>query len=278
MMERTRRNVNRSIIYVFVLFIAAITFFPLFIMAISATHDNFNIVTQINLLPGNHFFINLERLTRFMNIPRGLLNSLFIAASTTIVSNYFSLAAGYGFSKFRFDGHKVLFTIVIIAMMLPGQLGILGFYRLILRMGLLNSYIPLIIPAIANSFAVFFYKQFLDGGLPNEMIESAIMDGSKEYKTFHRIVIPMAIPAVVTQGILVFIGSWNAYLMPLILLNDRERMTLPLMIATVRAQNVADFGAQYVGMLISLIPIIVLFAFTSKIIMEKVSISAAVKG
>ena len=145
-------------------------------------------------------------------------------------------------------------------------------------MNLLNSYIPLVIPTIANCFAVFFYKQFMDGAIPNELLEAAVMDGCGELKMYHRIVLPLMLPALVTQGVMTFIGSWNSYLNPLIILNDKEKFTLPLMIATVRDSTHADYGAQYVGMLVSVIPMVIVFCFASRVIMEKISIGAAVKG
>ena len=166
----------------------------------------------------------------------------------------------------------------MVAMMLPGQLGIIGFYKEIQALNLLNSYFTLIVPTIANCFAVFFYKQYLDGGLPNELLEAAVVDGCGELKIFHRIVIPLMVPALVTQGVMTFIGNWNSYLTPLIILNDKKKMTLPLMIATVRDSTHADYGAQYVGMLVSVIPMVIVFCFASRIIMEKISIGAAVKG
>ena len=274
----TKKIMIRSLIYLYLLAVALSAFYPFFVMVISSTHNHFSIMTSINILPGNSLIDNWERLTRNINIYQGIVNSLFIAVTATLLQNYFTLMTGYAFSKFTFKGREVLFGVIIVVMMLPGQIGIIGFFRTVQALGLINSYIPLIVPGIANSFAVFFYKQYLDGALAHELIEAAVMDGCKELSIFHRIVIPMAKPAIVVQCVLVFIGSWNAYLTPLIILNDRSRMTLPLLIATVRDANHAEAGAQYLGMLISIIPIVIIFCFSSKIIMEKISLGAAVKG
>lgn len=275
---RVKRVICRTFIYLFALIAAAVAFYPFFVMIISSTHDNYNIVARINVLPGSHFRENFMRLTQNIDLARGIVNSLFLAVTVTVIQNYFTVMAAYAFSKFDFKGKNFLFSVVLVAMMLPGQLGIIGFYKEIQAMHLLNNYLSLIIPTISNCFAVFFYKQFIDGALPNELIEAAVMDGCKELKIFHRIALPLVVPALVTQGVMTFIGSWNSYLNPLIILNDKKKFTLPLMIASVRDATHADYGAQYVGMLVSIIPMVIVFCFSSKIIMEKISVGAAVKG
>lgn len=275
---RMKRTICRTFIYLFALIVAVLAFYPFFVMIISSTHDNYNIVAKINVLPGTHFKENFARLTQNIELYKGIMNSLFLAVAVTVVQNYFTMMAAYAFSKFNFKGKNFLFSVILVAMMLPGQLGIIGFYKEIQAMKLLNSYFTLIIPTISNCFAVFFYKQFIDGALPNELIEAAVMDGCGELKIFHKIVLPLVVPALVTQGVMTFIGSWNSYLTPLIMLNDKAKFTLPLMIASVRDSTHADYGAQYVGMLVSVIPMVIVFCFASKIIMEKISIGAAVKG
>lgn len=276
--SKMKRFIARFIVYVFAFGIAVTAFYPFFVMIISSTHDSYDIVARANVLPGTHFAENYARLTQNIDLYRGIFNSLFLAVVVTAVQCYFTVLAAYGFSKFEFKGKNFLFSVVMVAMMLPGQLGIIGFYKEIQAMNLLNSYIPLVIPTIANCFAVFFYKQYMDGAIPNELLEAAVMDGCGELKMYHRIVLPLMVPALVTQGVMTFIGSWNSYLNPLIILNDKEKFTLPLMIATVRDSTHADYGAQYVGMLVSVIPMVIVFCFASRVIMEKISIGAAVKG
>lgn len=276
--SKMKKYAARTVVYLLAIAVAVTAFYPFFVMIISATHDNYNIVAKINVLPGNQLAVNYARLTQNIELYRGIFNSVILAVAVTAVQNYFTAMAAYAFSKFEFKGKNVLFGVVMVAMMLPGQLGIIGFYKEIQALNLLNSYFTLIVPTIANCFAVFFYKQYLDGGLPNELLEAAVVDGCGELKIFHRIVIPLMVPALVTQGVMTFIGNWNSYLTPLIVLNDKKKMTLPLMIATVRDSTHADYGAQYVGMLVSVIPMVIVFCFASRIIMEKISIGAAVKG
>jgi len=171
-----------------------------------------------------------------------------------------------------------LFAVVVITMMLPGQLGIIGYFKQMGAYQLLDTYWPMIIPGVANCGAVFFLKQYLDGGLPDEIVEAAYVDGCREITIFHRIVIPLVKPALVTQGVMSFIGSWNSYMTPLIMLRSGDKLTLPLLVATVRDAMHAEYGAQFVGMLISVLPLVIVFMFASKVIMEEISIGAAVKG
>ena len=276
--SKIKKHIARAIIYIFALLVAVAAFYPFFVMIISATYDNYNIVAKVNVLPGDKLAENFARLTQYIDLYRGTFNSAFLAVAVTVIQNYFTAMAAYAFSKFEFKGKNALFGVVMVAMMLPGQLGIIGFYKEIQALKLLNSYFTLIVPSIANCFAVFFYKQYLDGGIPNELIEASIMDGCGELGIYHKIVLPLMIPALVTQGVMTFIGSWNNYLTPLIVLNNKAKMTLPLMIATVRDATHADYGAQYVGMLVSVIPMVIVFCLASRVIMEKISIGAAVKG
>ena len=275
---KIKRFISRGLIYLFAILVAVVAFYPFFVMIISSTHDNYNIVARINILPGTHLKENFERLTQNIDLYRGIINSLILAAAVTIIQNYFTMMAAYAFSKYNFKGKNFLFSVVLVAMMLPGQLGIIGFYKEIQALKLLNSYFTLIVPTIANCFAVFFYKQYIDGALPNELIEAAIMDGCGELTIYHKLVLPLEISSHVKQWVMTYTGTWNSYLTPLIVLNDKKKFTLPLMIATVRDATHADYGAQYVGMLVSIIPMVIVFCFASKIIMEKISIGAAVKG
>ena len=273
-----RRNLLRFLANLFCFLVAIMAFYPFFVMVISASHDNFNIMSKINVLPGTKLVENYQRLTRNINIFSGIKNSLFLSVCVTLVETYFAVMAAYAFSKFQFRFRSFLFGVVLVFMMLPGQIGIIGFYKEVQAMRLMNSYLPLIVPSIANCFAVFFYKQYMDTSLPSELIEAAIIDGCREIDIFHRLVVPIMRPAMVTQAVLTFIGTWNSYLNPLILLNDKSKFTLTLLIATVRDATHADYGAQYLGMVISVIPTIVIYCFGSQTIMEKITVGAAVKG
>lgn len=273
-----QRLLSRAFIYILLFLVALAAFFPFYVMLISSTHNNYNITTQVNILPGNQFMANYTRLTANVNIWRGFLNSVIIAGSSVLVNLYFTSLTAYAFAKFRFKGRDLLFGIILVAMMIPGQIGVVGFFKQMNDLKLLNTYIPLIFPSMANCFGVFFFVQYLSGSLPDEIIEAAYMDGCKDLSIFHKIVMPIMAPALVTQGIMVFIGNWNSYLMPVIILRETQKQPLTVLIATIKSASVADYGAQYVGILISVIPLIVIFSFASSLILDKISVGSAIKG
>lgn len=273
-----RKHAVRTLGMVFLLIIAISAFFPFYTMLMSSSHDNYSIMNEVTVLPGGSFIRNYERLIENLNIWRGFLNSAVIASSAMVLNLYVTALTAYAFSKFKFKGQNFLFGVIIFSIMIPGQVGTIGFFKQMSDMNLLNTYWPLILPSMANCFGVFFFRQYLNATLPDEIIEASLMDGCRELTIYHRIVLPMMIPALVTQGVLAFIGSWNSYLMPLIILRESRKMTLPVLIATVKSANVADFGAQYVGILISVIPLLVIFSFASKMLMDKISAGDAIKG
>ncbi|MDR1262995.1 MAG: carbohydrate ABC transporter permease [Oscillospiraceae bacterium] len=275
----TRRWMSRGLCYFILLSIALVSFFPFYVMLLGATQDNYHITSTVTLLPGRHLAGNYARMMQNKNIWRGFMNSLSLALANTAVCLYFSSLTAYAFAKFRFKGSGALYGIIVSTMMIPGQLGVIGFFRQMSDMKLLNSYIPLILPAISNCFAVFFFRQYLESSLPNELIEASLMDGCPEITIFHRVVLPVMVPALVTQGVMSFIGNWNSYLNPLIILTQTQKMTLPVMLASIKSSGgAADYGAQYVGILVSVLPLLIVFAFANRVIVEKIAIGAAVKG
>ena len=274
-----KRRLAHGGCYLILLAVAVICFFPCYAMLMGSTHDNLAITTTLTLTPGDHFAENYARMMQNKDIWGGFRNSMILAIINTALCLYFSALTGYAFAKFDFRGKNALFTVIMVVMMLPGQLGVIGFFQLIRDMKLLNSYVPLVIPAVSNCFAVFFFKQYIESGLPNEMIEAALIDGCNEIKIYHTIVLPCVGAALVTQGVMSFIGNWNSYLNPLSILTETRKMTLPVLLASIKSGGgSADYGAQYVGILISVAPLLIIFTFANKVIMEKIAIGAAVKG
>ncbi len=261
---------TRAGIYFFLILVALACLIPFYSMFISATHSNAEIARDLLLTPGDQFMENYHRLIDTVNIWRGFLNTTFIAVTSTILGVYFSALVGYGFAKYHFPASKGLFLFILITMMIPGQLGIIGFYKVVESLGMLNTYWPLILPSIANAFGVFYLKQSIDHSISDEIMDSARMEGCGEWKIFHRIVLPMLKPALATLSILVFIGKWNSFLEPLIVLFENDMQTLAVMVASVKSQFNIDYGAQYVAITISVIPIVIFFLFASRKIMDSV--------
>ena len=174
---------------------------------------------------------------------------------------------------YKFKGNSTLFKVIVVFMMIPGQLSLIGFYNLCFKLKLVNSYAPLILPAIAAPGIVFFLRQYVQSLLSKSLLEAARIDGAGELHIFHRIVLPIMAPGIATMSIGSFIGNWNSYLVPMILLNSPKKFTLPVMITTLNAATdlQKNQGAIYLGVSISVVPIIIVFCFCSKYIISSIS-------
>ena len=266
-------KIKKSILYILLIALAFLCLFPFMLMLVNATRSGNEIMTSFSILPGKSLASNWKVVMDNLNIARGFANSLFVAISSTALVAYFSALTAYGFAFFKFKGNKAIFTIILIFMMIPSQLGMLGFYDLMTKMGLIDSYIPLIIPSIAAPGTVFFLRQYVLSVMPKSVLEAPRIDGAGEFYIFHKIALPIMAPGIATMSIGAFIGSWNSYLMPLILLNNSKKWTLPVMVASLNSVKdiSTNIGATYVTVAISVVPIIIMFCFCSKYIISSIS-------
>ena len=266
-------KVKKSIIYIALIILSIVCLCPFLIMLVNSTRSSQEIISSFSLVPGSSLQSNWKIMSDYFNIFKGLGNSLFIAVCVTVLSGYFSALTAYGLAVYNFKGRNALFTTILVLMMVPAQLGLLGFYDLVDGLGLMDSYIPLIIPAIASPFIVFFLRQYLVSVLPMSIIEAARMDGASEIATFHKIGLPIMMPGIATMSIGTFIGSWNNYLMPLVLLISPDKFTLPVMMGSLSASKdiTANMGATYVSVAVSVLPVMIAFCFFSKYIISSIS-------
>lgn len=275
--HRRGNLIAEILIWIFLIILFVISIIPFYIMIVSSTWDNATLATSWVYTIGKYFSANYTRMMLQSNIWRGMVNSLVIAISATICSSYFGALTAFGFSKFRFPGQKVLFGVLLGTMMIPGQLGIIGYFTLMHSMGLLDTYVSLIVPYCASAIAVFWNKQYLDSFVPDALLEAARIDGCGDLTIFHRIVFPIIIPAVATQGIFTFVAAWNTYLQPAILLFSQDKFTLPILIKQMQGIYESDYGVIYVGITLSMVPIFIIYLFFSKHILNNVA-AGAVKG
>ncbi|MBD9005052.1 MAG: ABC transporter permease subunit [Porphyromonadaceae bacterium] len=168
----------------------------------------------------------------------------------------------------------VLFAVVLASMMIPSQLSMIGFYQLNLRLHLLNSYVPFILPGIANATAVFFLRGIIEQSIPQSMMEAARLEGCGEWKIFNRIVLPCVLPGVATMCIFNFVSCWNNYMGPLILLTSNKKYTMPVMIAMIKGLYLSNYGAMYLAIAISIVPIIIVYIFFSKYIINGLTVGS----
>lgn len=267
------KNIKKSFIYIFLILLSVICIVPFVMMLVNATRSSKEIMSGFTLIPGSSLIDNWNIMSQYFNIFRGLGNSLFISFCVTALTAYFSALTAYGFAVYNFKFKNTIFTVILVLMMVPSQLGLLGFYDLVNAMNLMDSYIPLIIPSIASPFVVFFLRQYLQSVMPMSIIEAARIDGASEFNIFHKIGVPMMGPGIATIAITTFIGSWNNYLMPLVLLLTPEKFTLPVMMASLKASTdmTANMGATYLAIAVSVVPIMIAFAFLSKYIISSIS-------
>lgn len=263
----------QTLLYIFLVLLAVLCFIPFWLMIANATRTGNEIMTGFSLLPGGALADNWAIVKANLNLPRGFMNSLFIAVCSTALTSYFSAMTAYGLAFYNFKGSKLIFTVMLVFMMIPAQLSMLGFYNLVNKMHLLNSYIPLIIPSIASPATVFFLRQYILSVMPKSILEAPRIDGANEILIFHKIVLPIMAPGIATMAIGAFIGSWNSYLMPLLIINKQEKFPLPVMVASLSAVRdiTTNLGATYVVVAVSVVPVMIAFCFFSKYIISGIS-------
>lgn len=274
-----KKRSKKTLIYIFLILVAVVCALPFLLMIVNATRSGVEISSSFTLVPGTHLKENWQQMSKFFNLFRGMLNSIIVAVPATALCIYFSALTAYGLAFYKFKANKIVFVAILVFMMIPGQLSMIGFYQLCSKLHLINSYIPLIIPSVASPGTVFFLKQYAESDLSPEILEAARIDGASEIRTFHTIVLPILQPGIATMGIMSFIGNWNNYLMPMILLTSKEKFTLPVMMSTLKAATdlQKNQGAIYLSVAISVIPILLVFIFFSKYIINSIS-AGAVKG
>ena len=266
--------------YVFLGFVTIMCLFSFYLLIINSTRSHADL-KQFSLLPGDYFFENfrtavLENSSFFL--PSGLLNSLIIAAASSLLTVYFSAMTAYGIFVYDFRGRKYADKFILLVMMIPTQVSALGFVQLVRDVKLTDTFWPLIIPAIAAPATYFYMKQYIDGALPLEVVEAARVDGSNEFMTFNRICLPMLKPALAVQMIFSFVGSWNNYFLPALILDDNK--TVPVIIAKLngeRNSHMGDVGKIYMTVFMSIIPVVLVYMFLSKFIIKGVTLGS-VKG
>ncbi len=266
-------KIKRIILYVALIALGALCLLPFWLMMVNSTRSGVEITHSFSFLPGRSLKDNWKVLFDYVNLFRGLWNSFKVAVPATLLTAYFSAITAFGMAMYEWKGNNTLFRVIVVFMMIPGQLSLIGFYNLCQKLHLIDSYIPLIIPAIASPGIVFFLRQYVKATLSKSLMEAARIDGASEVHIFHRIVLPIMAPGIATMSIGVFIGNWNSYLVPLILLNTPKKMTLPVMISTLNAATdlQKNQGAIYLGVAISVVPILIAFAFCSKYIISSIS-------
>lgn len=273
-----RSNILKKIIlYFFLISLAVLCIVPFYMMIINSTRSNVEISQGIWITPGDQLLANYEIIQGKINIWRGFLNSTLIAVPSVILAAFFSTLTAYGFAKFKFKGKEIFFWLVLGTMMIPQQLGLIGFYDLCVKIKIIDTFIPLIMPSMANAAMVFFIRSYIETSIPDSLIEAAHIDGAGEFYIFRNIIIPLSMPSIATMSIFTFIYKWNDLINPMVLLNSSKKFPMPILVSNIRGLYETNFGAIYLGVTISVIPIILVVILFSKKLISGLTVGA-VKG
>lgn len=267
-------GINKTIIYLICISLALLSILPFWIMFINATRSTPEIQSGLSLFPSSHFSVNWDVLVGKSFDPiKGFINSFTISAGATILTVYFSSLTAYALVVYNWRMRQAFFTFIMCVMMIPAQASAIGFYQFMYKLHWTNSLLPLILPAIAAPAVVFFMRQYLLATLSVEIVEAARIDGSGEFAIFNKIILPIMTPAIATQAIFAFVSSWNNLFMPLILLTQKEKYTLPVMVSLLRGDIYkTEFGAIYLGLALTVLPLFVIYFLLSRYIIAGVAL------
>jgi multiple sugar transport system permease protein len=269
---------ERTIKEIICILLCIMSLLPFLILFANATRSSEAIKAGVSLIPGGNLLENWANFKAKQNgmqltVFRAMINSFTIAVPSTILTVYFSTLTAYGIQIYDFKLKKAAWAFIMAVMIVPNTISIIGFYRFMLKLNLLDTYIPLILPAIAAPSTIFFMRQYMQSTFSKELVEAARIDGSGEFKTFNRIALPIMKPAIATQAIFCFVGSWNNLFMPSMILTTDAKKTLPLFVQMLRSdQFKTDYGVLYIGIAVTILPIFIVYFILSKHIVAGVAL------
>ena len=280
MLKNKENRVMKVVIYVVCIFLAILSVLPFWIMIVNATRSTTEIQQHaISLIPSSYMMNNIKILLgKSFNPIVGFANSLIISIGATALALYFSSLTAYAQVAYNWKLRNAFFSFIMVVMMIPAQVTMIGFYQMVYKIHMTNRLSMLILPAIASPTMVFFMRQYLQPTLSMEIVQSARIDGAKEFMIFNRIVLPIMKPAIATQAIFSFVASWNNLFTPLVLLTDQKKYTMPIMVSLLKGDIYkTEYGSVYMGLTLTVLPLIVVYLLLSKYIIAGVALGG-VKG
>ena len=257
---------TRAVVTVGVAILLMIFLLPFYWMIVLATHTQAEVFQfPPPFLPGSSVLESYHRLVSAFNFPLALWNSFFVAGSSTLLVLFFCSFAGYGFARFQqAPGHRWLFTAMMLTIMIPPTVGLVPWFVEMKNFGWLNTYLPLVVPGAASAFGIFWMRQYIQRAIPPEVYDAAKIDGSSDLQTYWRIVVPLIRSGLGALAMYTFLQSWTSYLLPLLVLSDAGKQTLPLALSTLVQQFSADTPAIMLGTTIGVVPVIVVFLLSAR--------------
>ena len=256
--------------------------FPFYWMLVASTHRSATILTSPPpLVFGGALLQNYQELTSQINFWRTMWNSVLVSGISTILTLFFCSLGGYGFAKFQFPGRDKLFGMMLATMMIPGILGIIPSFMLMRWLGWLNpdwrNYLPLIVPGVASAFGIFWMRQYIQSSIPNDLMDAARIDGAHEFRIYWNVILPVITPALAALAIMTFMGKWNDFFWPLVILKEESMWTLPVALASLQGLYGQEEGVRLLGATIGIMPIMIVFLLSARQFMAGLT-AGAVKG
>jgi ABC-type glycerol-3-phosphate transport system permease component len=276
MKDKTASRIRSIVAHVVLIILSFMCLFFFYVLIVNASHSHAELQKGFSALPGKYFWKNLMNVVNDGSFPmfRGILNSIIVSGCSAVLCTYFSSLTAYGLYAYDFKARNVAFTFIMAILVMPTQVTAMGFLRLITKMGLYDSLLPLIIPSVASPAVFYFMYSYLQSSLPMSLVEAARIDGSGEFRTFNSIVLPIMKPAIAVQAIFTFVGSWNNYFVPALVIQSKSKMTVPILIATLRGADYMNFdmGKIYMMITVAIVPIIIVYLLLSKFIIAGVTL------
>jgi multiple sugar transport system permease protein/cellobiose transport system permease protein len=270
------KTVQRILLYVILAAVTIISIAPFYFMILMSTYRTQQLGEVLSLRSGGYFLQNLETVMK-----SGFLlyywNSIKVAVAFTVISVLLCALAGYGFAKFQFKFRNPLYVFVVASIMVPAQLGLIGYVIQMRQMHLIGTQWPLILGDIASCFGVFWLTEYISMAVPHELLDAARIDGCNEIRLFFQVVLPITQPALATFAIIQFVFSWNNYLRPLMTISNPDLYTVPLGIASLSTRYQTNYAAQITALSLGTIPTLIVFILGSRSFIRSLT-SGAVKG
>jgi ABC-type glycerol-3-phosphate transport system permease component len=262
----------KILIYAFLIAILFICILPFYLMIINGTRSAAEINSSVTFIPGVHLIENFKTITSKLDMFTGLKNTAIFCTAIMVISSYIAGLTAFSLVFYDYRFKKVLFGIILGSLMLPQALGLIGYFDLCIKLNLLDKLAALVFAGCANAAGVFFLKQYTETVIPLALIQAARVDGASELRIFHRIGLPMMLPGMASIGIFSFVFNWNNYILPLTIISSTSKYTISMVINQLNSTvYFRDFGAIYLGIALSILPIIIIFALFSKVIIEGIA-------
>ena len=256
---RVRNFASVSLLHVFVVALAVWSCVP-FLWMVSASTMRLGEASQFppRFFPEKPTLEHYRALLEHLNMGRYFLNSLVLATGVSAASLIVNSMAGFAFAKFAFRGKRLVFSLLLVTMIVPGQVTMLPVFLLLKHLHLLNTYFGIILPGMASAFGIYLVRQYLES-IPDSLLEAARIDGASNWRIYWDIIVPLAKPVLVTLLLFTFVGTWNDFLWPLIVMTRDDMYTLPVALAALMGEHAQDLELMMAGAVLTVAPIVVLF-------------------